>query len=631
MITKNLEKLKTLPKWVNFILYPRGDGSYSKPPINPKTLWNGSSTNPEQWTDYETAAGQVGKTATYKPKDGDPIQSEVKGVGFVMTGGYCGIDLDHVIDDKGKPVDFAKKLVEDFDSYTEYSPSGKGLHILLFASDLGEDLGGKYKVDQYGNLDKAGKYEVEIYAYKNGGGRYLTVTGNPYQDKEINETKGARLKEVYNSYRKQKEKKETTAPTVGTLPQADSDTAVLDKALGSAADTKIRLLFSGDTSAYNGDNSAADLALVNYLCYWANGNKQQIDRLFRASGLMRSKWDEKHGATTYGEMTIDKALADFTPYNPATANYSPYNSETGKTATIMPPNTEAPKIDPKRGLMTYEAAVKEFNEADDTFLNIEHFNALSVTAKIRKHDTVVIAADTGGGKSSLAINFIDDLNQENPVIYFNLEMDNITLLRRLVAIHTGITIDQVSGYQKDPGTRERVNTALKEITSRKPLQLINDAYSVEEIGDIIKAATAERKENTVVIIDHSLLMKTAEGMKGNYEKFTYISEELRRISIHNNATLLLLTQMNRESKKQKDIEPDLNALKESGSFENDATQVLFIWYDPTARDYCLLLKKNRNGQSGLKFRLYYNKTTQTMREALDAATPTQVDGMEDFG
>ena len=104
------------------------------------------------------------------------------------------------------------------------------------------------------------------------------------------------------------------------------------------------------------------------------------------------------------------------------------------------------------GLLCYEDLVKEFQEADDSIITIKSFPEFSKTAKIKKHSTVALAADTGGGKSSLSLNFLNDLNAEYPCIYFNLEMDMITVLRRLVAIQSGLELDRIEGYKQDPKT-----------------------------------------------------------------------------------------------------------------------------------------------------------------------------------
>ena len=268
------------------------------------------------------------------------------------------------------------------------------------------------------------------------------------------------------------------------------------------------------------------------------------------------------------------------------------------------------------GLLTYNAAVDVFQNTNDEYIEFKSFPEFSKRAKIRLHDSVVLAADTGGGKSSLAINFIDDLNSEYPVLYFNLEMDDITVLRRLVAIHSGIMIDRVEGYKKDEQTAKDVNKALKEITGRKPLQIISDAYTLEDIEVIIKHSIQFRPdgEPTIVVIDHSLLVQTAKKATNRYERFTEISEGLRRLSLHNDIILFVLLQQSREGKKDETEPPKNSSLKESGSWENDSTHITFLWYDPTANQKKLLLTKNRTGAGG-EFVLNYEKTTQKYYEA----------------
>ncbi len=74
----------------------------------------------------------------------------------------------------------------------------------------------------------------------------------------------------------------------------------------------VALFDHGDTSAYGGDESRADLALCNHLKFWFRHDPGRIDRVFRRSKLFRDKWDERHygDGRTYGQGTIGKALAD---------------------------------------------------------------------------------------------------------------------------------------------------------------------------------------------------------------------------------------------------------------------------------------------------------------------------------
>lgn len=272
------------------------------------------------------------------------------------------------------------------------------------------------------------------------------------------------------------------------------------------------------------------------------------------------------------------------------------------------------------GLLTVDRAIEILEAVDDHYLEMPQFPQLSATAKLKTHDTVVIAADTGAGKSSLALNFLHELQDRYPAMYVNLEMDAATVLQRLIAIHTGIELDVIEGYKHDKNTREKVNAAIKEITARKEIQLLEDAYDLDEIERQIQAATAGRSEPTIVFIDTGLLVTTTGKTASRYERFTEISEKLRRISRLNNVIMFVLLQQNRESKKNEKAEPKNSSLKESGSWENDATKIMFLWYNPKTKRKELAITKNRSGKTG-SIELNYSPHTQTYSEVKGGFTP----------
>lgn len=87
----------------------------------------------------------------------------------------------------------------------------------------------------------------------------------------------------------------------------DDPTLLAHARLAKNGDKFIGLFDDGDLDDYDGDESSADLALCDLLAFWTK-DATRIDRLFRQSALMRPKWDEKRGKTTYGARTIAKAL-----------------------------------------------------------------------------------------------------------------------------------------------------------------------------------------------------------------------------------------------------------------------------------------------------------------------------------
>lgn len=125
-------ELLNLPNWVS---------TRNKVPINPKTGENASSQDPATWGSYDEARSRT----------------DTDGVGFVPRSPYLGLDLDHCVID-GQINDYAKEVVRLCNSYTEFSPSGTGIHILL-----------KGELPESRRTDK-----IELYQ----NGNYLTFTGN---------------------------------------------------------------------------------------------------------------------------------------------------------------------------------------------------------------------------------------------------------------------------------------------------------------------------------------------------------------------------------------------------------------------------------------------------------------------
>ena len=311
----------------------------------------------------------------------------------------------------------------------------------------------------------------------------------------------------------------------------------------------------------------------------------------------------------------DAYIAEKYPNTPAE------NGEKRQTAAQdVPDGQSAQGTQPAQplGLLTLERAISILEAVDDHYLEMPGFPQLSEMLKIKTHDTIVIAADTGAGKSSLALNFLHELQDRYPALYINLEMDEATILQRLVAIHTGIELDEIEGYKHDSYTRSKVNAAISEIVGRKDISLLADVYDLKEIERQIQAVTKDRTEPTIVFIDTGLLVTTANKSASRYERFTQISEELRRISRLNNIVMFVLLQQNRAGKQDEKKEPTNSSLKESGSWENDATKIMFLWWNESTKSKELAITKNRSGKTG-SIKLNYSPHTQTYSEVKDIA------------
>jgi putative DNA primase/helicase len=172
-------------------------------------------------------------------------------------------------------------------SYTEYSPSGKGIHIIGYGTKP---------------LGRCRKGKLEIY----DTGRFFTVTGNKIDNFDFKNVSNG-VSHLYKKYLEpKKENISTQQPLPVVIDNPLSDEEIIEKA--SKNQVFYDLYYIG--GVYD-SHSADDYALVSKLIFWTAGDRMQIDRLFRQSALMRDKWDRRESGTTYGAKLIDKALRTY--------------------------------------------------------------------------------------------------------------------------------------------------------------------------------------------------------------------------------------------------------------------------------------------------------------------------------
>ena len=215
----------------------------------------------------------------------------MKGVGFVFSesDSFVGIDIDNCISaDNGDIEQHAKEIIDQLDSYTEISPSGKGVHVIA-----------KGKLPD--GWRKNGN--VEIY----DTGRYFTITGNLLDGSS--KTITDRSEEIKEFHKNNLAQPESTAESTTHQLGIDDDADLIEKAKFVENGKKFSRLWEGDCWNYPSP-SEADLALCKMLAFWTDCNSTGIDRLFRQSGLYRAKWDKTHSSegSTYGQVTIQKAI-----------------------------------------------------------------------------------------------------------------------------------------------------------------------------------------------------------------------------------------------------------------------------------------------------------------------------------
>ena len=224
------------------------------------------------------------------------------GIGIRIGNGIAGIDLDHVVTD-GKLSDLGAEIVNLFGTYTEYSPSKTGVHLLFQISPtVSYDTTRYYTKNNHFPDGQA----VECYV----ADHYLTFTGESVNDSPLRSISEDELRNFLERYMLRENRQASQSDNASTGHPL-SDEEIIELAGKSKNGEKFRDLFSGTAKGYKSE-SEADLALCGMLAFWTGKDAAQMDRLFRASVLYRSKWDQRHGARTYGQETIEKAISGCT-------------------------------------------------------------------------------------------------------------------------------------------------------------------------------------------------------------------------------------------------------------------------------------------------------------------------------
>lgn len=297
-------ELKQLRCWVLWKYGPpRANGKRAKIPKAPNGM-DARVNDPQTWSSFDACV----ETYLHAQRRGG---YDGLGIVFAVDAGIVGIDLDHCLDG-GRLRDSALEIVRALkDTYWEVSPSGTGLHGLL-RGRIAESVRHRATL-----ADGVG---FEVY----DSGRYFTITGKRVKgtgadlvdcqkqlDVVIEQVAHASPTGVRSGAQRQNSKHEKHPPV--DEPQREDGSSILADAtiverLAERDDFRA-LFFDADLSAYHDDRSSADLALANMLAAACDYEFETIDRLFRMSALMRSKWDRRHSSDgrTYGQMTIDKA------------------------------------------------------------------------------------------------------------------------------------------------------------------------------------------------------------------------------------------------------------------------------------------------------------------------------------
>jgi hypothetical protein len=291
------DEMKTYRQFLCWRLeWQRDDWKHERKPTKIPYMLSGkfaSVTDPSTWCSFDEA--MTAKFGSLEPVEwAVPVsQSGFSGFGFVLTQNdpYCFIDLDDAHGDN-LALERQFKIFSEFSSYSERSPSGKGLHIIIKAS-----------------VPKGRRRSfVELYSNE----RYMTMTGDVYHEVPICERQ-----QLANLLWEQLGGGVDVAVYDGNTPQTESDEEIIARARAAVNGPKFNALYDGEWQSFYGPqhghdgtgHSEADFALIDILAFYTQ-NKEQIRRIFLASQLGKRP---KALRTNYVEPMIMRAFDKLLP------------------------------------------------------------------------------------------------------------------------------------------------------------------------------------------------------------------------------------------------------------------------------------------------------------------------------
>lgn len=224
-----------------------------------------------------------------------------------------------------------------------------------------------------------------------------------------------------------------------------------------------------------------------------------------------------------------------------------------------------------------------------------------MTSGLHESELIIIAARPSQGKTALCLNIACHaaVRRKVPTAIFSLEMSREQLAQRMLCAEAG-----VNGHRLRTGTLteddwKRLSRALGWL-SQAPM-FIDDTPNISLMELRAKARRMKAEHDIgLIIVDYLQLMHTRGRAESRQQEISEISRSLKALARELQVPVLALSQLSRAVEQRQDKRPQLSDLRESGSIEQDADVVGFIYHNPEAEDNVieLIVAKQRNGPTG---------------------------------
>lgn len=268
-------------------------------------------------------------------------------------------------------------------------------------------------------------------------------------------------------------------------------------------------------------------------------------------------------------------------------------------------------------------------KGDITGLATGFYDLDKVTSGLHPNELIIIAARPAMGKTAFALNLATNIamNSDKGVALFNMEMGAEQLATRMLS-----SLGQIEGYKLRSGKLEhndwkRINEAISKLADTKLFIDDTPGMTIGEIRSKCRRLAASEDGLGIVIIDYLQLISGSEKYAGNrQQEVSEISRSLKTMAMELGIPVIALAQLSRSVEGRDDKRPILSDLRESGSIEQDADIVAFLYRDDyynkesaidesTSRSE-FIIGKHRNGPT-TTIDLLFKRNTSTFVNFID--------------
>ncbi len=242
------------------------------------------------------------------------------------------------------------------------------------------------------------------------------------------------------------------------------------------------------------------------------------------------------------------------------------------------------------------------------------------TFGFQKSDLIIIAARPSMGKTTLAINICENIaiSQKKPILIFSLEMPSEQILIKIISSLSRVKQTKIRTGKLNKEDWIRITSSINLLEKNKNI-FIDDSCILTPT-DIRTRTRKIYRENgglSIVMIDYLQLMKSSYYLDNRALEIADISRSLKSLAKELKIPIIALSQLNRSSEQRSDKRPVNSDLRESGSIEQDADLIIFIYRDEIYNNNTdmkgiaeIIISKQRNGPTGTLHLIFNGKISR---------------------